>query len=426
MKYKELLYRYKNGLVTEEERHLIEQDIEKQEALEEYISGTFDDEINHISGIASNKIHDEETTKIKRSVNNKLRKAVMKSVIVIALLYISIFYGVSGIINGIYYNPKSVTMSEKQEYKRPNIFYDMQAYVSLNKPGHSLGSFVTPEAKGFGKYETMYSMKDLFSKDEQIHFMNLSKGRLSYGIDGIFGPKNRWLFEGFEKIQYDLSEDKNESEPGWSREIERNNEETIRYLNELNPLSYISISIVFKEDLSMEEFYYMSNEEYPSLNFKWVGIRTVNPNSQISDPRYGAAAIDLIGFNPNVNDEDPHNQRPNLTKYPLFYLSDARTDPTLSKLWKKDYPKAITEAYRMHYTSRLQYLRDRVEFIKLFDYKTDFYDDALSYINENGVKTYGVMVYGTAEEFLKHIDEIQYDTIFINQVLPTKINIYRN
>ena len=426
MKYKDLLDRYKKGQVTEEERRLIEQELEKQEALEEYLSEAFDEEINHISEIPSDEIHDEETTKIKKSVNSKLRRVVVKSVLIIALLYVSIFYGVSGIINAIYYNPKSVTVSEKQEYKRPNFFYDMQAYVSLNKPGFSLGSYVTPQAKGFGKYETMYSMKDLFSKDEKIHFMNLSKGRLSYGIDGIFGPKSHWLFDGFEKIQYDLSQDKSESDPGWDREIGRKNEETIRYLKELNPLSYISMSIVFKEDLTMEEFYYMSNEEYPSINFKWVGIRTIKPNSQITEPGFASVAINLIGFNPNANDEGSHSQRPNLKKYPLFYLSDVRTDPTLSDLLKKDYPKAMTEAYGIHFTSRLQYLRDREEFIKLFDYKTEFYDDALSYISNNGVKTYGVLAYGTVEEFLKHIDEIQYDTIYINKVLPTKPNIYRN
>lgn len=417
MNYKELLDRYKKGQVTEEEKLLIEQELEKQDALEEYLSEAFDEEMNQISEIPNDKIHDEETSKIKKSVNSKLRGVVVKSVLIIGLLYFSIFYGVSGLINARYYNPNSVTMSEKGEYKRPNFYYDMEAYVSLNKPGYSLGSWVTPESKGFGKYETMYSMKELFSKKEQIHFMNLSKGRLSYGIDGIFGPDNYWLFEGFQKIQFNLSEDKNNLHTGWDREMEINNEETIRYLNELNPLSYISMSIVFQEDINMEEFYHMSQEKYPSIDYEWVGIRT-------SDPGYSSVAKDLIGFNPNINDSNV--QRPNLKKYPLFYLSDVRTDPTLSDLWKKDYPKAMSEAYGIHFTSRLQYLRDREEFVNLFDYKTEFYDDALSYISQNGVKTFGVLAYATAEEFLKHINEIQYDTIYINQVLPTKPFIYRN
>lgn len=141
------------------------------------------------------------------------------------------------------------------------------------------------------------------------------------------------------------------------------------------------MSIVFLEDLTMEEFYQMSYKEYPSINFKWVGIRT-------TESGYTSVAKDLIGFNPNANDEGSHSQRPNLKKYPLFYLSDARTDPILSDLWKKDYPKAITEAYEIHFSSRLKYLRDHEEFINLFDYKTDFYDGALSYIDKNGFRIY--------------------------------------
>lgn len=45
----------------------------------------------------------------------------------------------------------------------------------------------------------------------------------------------------------------------------------------------------------------------------------------------------------------------------------------------------------------------------MFDYnyyKTDFYDDALKYIDEYGVKTYGVLVFGTAEDFLESIHDI--------------------
>ena len=63
----------------------------------------------------------------------------------------------------------------------------------------------------------------------------------------------------------------------------------------------------------------------------------------------------------------------------------------------------------------------------MFDYnyyKTDFYVDALKYIEEHGVKTYGVFVFGTAKDFLESIDNIHYDSLYINEVLPTKPNIY--
>ncbi|NLC03028.1 MAG: hypothetical protein GX787_01955, partial [Tissierellia bacterium] len=72
MNYKELLNRYRNGQVSEEEKRLIEEELEKQEAFEEYISETFDEDFNDEDHILKTQIHDEETLKLKKSVNSKL------------------------------------------------------------------------------------------------------------------------------------------------------------------------------------------------------------------------------------------------------------------------------------------------------------------------------------------------------------------
>lgn len=423
MNYRELLNRYKIGLVNEEEKRLVEQEIEKYEALEEYISEGFDKEFEDIIKISSVEKHDEETIKLKKNVNDKLRKVVFTSVVIVVALYIGIFYVVSGIVDQVYYDPTAVTQSEKQEYQSPDFYYDMQAYVSLNMPGYLINSFTFQGSKGFGSYEVSYPLENLFTKNDQRHFINLSRGKLTYAIDGIFSRENRFgIWEGFEKLRYDFPEDASKDATALrDKDIQQKNEETIRYLNELNPLSYISMSIVFSEDLNMEEFYYMTGE-YPSLNFKWVGIRTVDSGNQWSETQ----PMHLIGFNPNFNDEPSSNRRPDPEKYPIFYLLDFREDSVLSE---KDYPEAISEAYGIHFKSRLDYLRNREEFVDIFDYnyfKTDFYEDALAYIDEHGVKTYGVLVFGTAEEFLENIDDIPYDTLHINEVLPIKPNIYYN
>lgn len=421
MSYKDLFNRYKKGLVNDEEKQLVEEEIEKFEALEEYLSEVLDEELDDVSNIYSFEHHEEETNKLKKSVNNRLRKVVFTSVMIVVVLYIGIFYVVSGIVDRVYYDPTSVTQSEKHEYQSPDFYYDMQAYVSLNMPGYSSNSFTFQEPKGFGKYEVSYSLRDLFSKSEQRHFVNLSRGRFTFAMDGIFSRKNRFgVWDGFEKIHLEFPEDASEDDIILrDKDIQRKNEKTLHYLNELNPLSYISMSIVFNEDLTMEEFYYLG-EEHPSLDFKWVGIRTTKPGIQWSETQ----PMHLIGFNPNFNDEPSSNRRPDPEKYPLFYLLDFRD---YSSLTNKDYPKAISEAYGIHFRSRLEYLRNREDFVNIFDYnhyKTDFYDDAIDYIDEHGVKTYGVLVFGTAAEFLESINEIPYDSLYINEVLATKPNIY--
>lgn len=424
MNYKQLLDRYKEGLANEEEKQLVEQEIEKYEAVEEYLSEILDEEFDNITKISSVKKQDEETARLKKSVNKRLRKVVLTSVLAVVVLYISIFYGISGIIDRLYYNPTAVTQSEKQEYQSPDFYYDMQAYISMNMPGYSIYSFTFQEPKGFGSYEASYSLRDLFTKNDNRYFVNLSRGKLTYAIDGIFSTKNRFrIWEGFEKIQYHFPKDAAENATIVRVEdVQRKNEETLRYLKELNPLSYISMSIVFDGDLTMDEFYRMS-KEYPSLDFKWVGIRTVEAGTRWSETQ----PMHLVGFNPNFNDEPSSNRRPDPQKYPFFNLNLVEIMKGNSVLSGKEFPEAISEAYGIHFRSRLEYLRNREEFVNIFDYnyfKTDFYDDTLAYIDEHGVKTYGVLVFGKAEEFLESINEIPYDSLYINEVLPTKPNIY--
>lgn len=289
-------------------------------------------------------------------------------------------------------------------------------------PGYSINSFTFQEAKGFGRYELSYPLKDLFNKKEQRYFANISRAKLTYGIDGIFNWINRYeSLSGFDIIEYYYVNKEPENNKAF-REIELpyRNEKTLQYLKELNPLSYISMSIVFDKGLTMEEFQNL-REENSNLQFKWVGIRTVEPGIEWRENQ----RLHLIGFNPYFNDEPSSGRRPDPEKYPLYYLGDIWNNPDFNNM---KYPEKIYEGYEIHFRSRLNYMRNRKDFVNIFDYnsyKTDFYDASLKYIDEHGVKTYGVLVYGTAEDFLDRIDTIPYDNLYINEVLPVKPNIYR-
>ncbi len=421
MNYKDLFHRYKEGLVNDEEKLIIEQEIERYVAVEEFLSESMDEEIYDGWNTSNSEHQEEETNKLKKSVNKRLRKVVITSVLIVIALYIGIFYVLSAIVDRVYYDPTATTQSEEREYQAPDFYYDMQAYVSLNMPGYSRNSFTFQEPKGFGEYEVSYSLRNLFTKKEQRYFVNLSRGKLTYAMDGIFSRENRFdIWEGFERISYHFPNDtaENATTVG-DKDAQHKNDITLQYLNELNPLSYISMSIVFDEDLTMEEFYNMS-QEHPTLDFKWVGIRTVKPGTQWSETQ----PMHLVGFNPNYNDEPSLSTRPDPEKYPLFYLVDVRDYPGLAN---KNYPEKIYESYGIHFKSRLEYLRNREDYVNIFDYnyyKTDFYNDALKYIDEHGIKTYGVLVFGTAEDFLESIHDIPYDSLYINEVLPIKPNIY--
>ncbi len=429
MNFKELLQRYREGTATHEEILLVEKELEKYESIEAYYSADLSD--RYFQDEISCMDQEDHQTKgenqgpnkdfnIQKLVNRRLRKVIIASVVIVILLYVTIFYGVSAMVDGVNYNPSEVTYAEKSDFPRTDYHFDMTAYVSLNMPGHVISSFTPVVSEGFGNYELHYPLRSLFNRQTQNHSISISRGNLSYADGGIFDWENRAdLWDGFHLIRYPAqyeSEDVSEEESAHYQEMEteRINDITLDYLEELNPLSYLSMHLVFEEDHSMLEFLELTRE-HPSLDFKWVGIRTTPTGTRWSENQ----PMHLIGFNPS-QDEPTGNSRPDPVAYPLFNLHDRWDEPLRTE-------EEFAKTYETHFHSRLSYLSGREEFIELFDYnpyKLDFYQDALEYIEGEGIYTYGVVVYGTAEDFSEAMDDLPYESIYIDEVLSAKPNMY--
>ncbi|MDZ7834398.1 MAG: hypothetical protein U5K84_02760 [Alkalibacterium sp.] len=112
-----------------------------------------------------------ETTRYSdKVVNRRLAKVVFTSVLLVVLLYVGIFYGLSSVVDQFYYDPTAVTESEDEEYPTPDFNFDMAAYISLNMPGYVLNSTTTQEPQGFGTYDLSYSLKNLFTNQRTTSF----------------------------------------------------------------------------------------------------------------------------------------------------------------------------------------------------------------------------------------------------------------
>jgi hypothetical protein len=423
MNFKELLKRYREGTATKEEGELVEKELEKHESIEEYFSEDLSDRFlqDNLSNkedpgesMGDENLPEEKDLNINRLVNRRLRKVILTSVVIVVLLYLTVFYGISAVVDGMHYDPTTVTKAEEGVSPRTDFHFDMKAYISLNMPGYAMSSFTPVVSEGFGNYEVYYPLRNLLSRQTQNYNVGVSRGGLTYADGGIFDTDNRhYLWEGFDIIRYPGNGEEDESYQ--EMEIERKNDITLEYLDALNPLSYLSMHMVFEEDLSMMEFYQLSRQ-HPSLDFKWVGIRTVSPDTRWSENQ----PMHLIGFNPNTGDEPSSSHRPDPEDYPLFNLNDRWEEPLRSE-------EEFAEIYETHFHSRLRYLSSREEFIEIFDYnpyKVDFYEESLEYIEQEGIYTYGVVVYGTAEEFSEAVEDLPYESLYIDEVLPAKPNIY--
>lgn len=436
MKYKELLERYQEGLLEEKVCVEIEEALDKHEAIEEFLMDRMDDVLDEKVALASESLEksgeeegrpkgsgslNQETKRIKQSVNRRLGLVILSSVLIVVALYFGFNYGVSALVDSMYYDPTAETIAEETAYKNSDFYYGMQAYVSLNMPGFTSGSFTYEDSEGFGRYEVSYVLDNQFADYQQRYFHRIDKGRLTYAIDGIFGSDQRFGFwESFNMVQnYFPEEDEKETMEFREHLNTRNNDMTWEYLEELNNRAYVSMSLVFEEDLTMTELTELMQANQ-NLKFQWVGVRTREAGTSWSENQ----PMHLIGFNPNVNDEPSSGTKPDPEEYPLFYLVDGYEYEGFES---DDYMEQRAEGYELHVTSRIKCLLNQEAFVSLFDYnkyKTDFYEEALEYINEQGAMTYGVMVYGTVEDLVECLEDISYTSIYINEVLPTKPNIY--
>lgn len=407
MNFKELLRKYQDGEATEEEKKLVKAEIDKYEAIEDYLMDNISLPLNGKIN-SEQEIHDYQKNKekgeineilnINKAINQRLRKVVLASVVIVILIYTSIFYVVSPTVSRFYYNPSKVTMGEYL----PDFVLDLRAVTELNSPGYSMLGFRHIDPKGFGVYSINHFVHDLFTREVNTRTLEIRRGE-HYGYvenvnDSAFGIRSRFA----PVANYSLRE-----RGFFEGQVERITE----HLEALNPVSYVSAYITFEEDLALEELVSLqqSNQD---LVFQWVGVRT-HDKHKIPKERPNH----LTGFNPIFSDGSDSADKPDPSKYPFFNLIDH-----LEK-GRGNTVEAWAETYAQHYRSLLSYVIDRgedIEALEFYPNKVEYYKDALEYIDENGINIFGALVYGEARDLLPFINEHGIISIEIERVIPSK------
>lgn len=82
----------------------------------------------------------------------------------------------------------------------------------------------------------------------------------------------------------------------------------------------------------------------------------------------------------------------------------------------------MAKRYEMHFTSLLKYLVDHKEAVSALVGNTVQYDyeSALYYIEENGMSTYGALVYGEANDLIELYESGTIMTFDIENIVASK------
>ena len=297
-----------------------------------------------------------------------------------------------------YYDPTRKTAEQKYQQ---DFFNDIRAITEVSKPGYAITGLAHGEKLGFGKYNIIYQRKNLFTKEYETVRAQLDKNMRVGDHDSFYASRGNFAFTEF------WNAEEGSSEYETSLDMLRMNSETqIEHIRKLPSTSYISAWVRFTDDLTMEELCKLKFISFKNIDFKWIAVRTAKVQGQ-----------QLMGFYTGPNDSVVSSDKIDQDKYPGFELIDLMVSPIDTA-----YEAYMAKNYETHYTSLLNYLVDHQEAVTALVGNTKSYDykSALAYAEDNGISTYGALVYGEADELLKLYDSGHIMTLTIDNVIASQ------
>jgi len=406
MKYRDLLQEYKNGTLDEEKRKEVEADIEKQDAISDFLFEN--SEIPGLDDIVDSGDVPEDYTEMKPSseaddfaklINSRIRRAFIKAGISTALVTLAIvafvMFALPKIVDGQYYNPTEEIGSGSEKSNRLTV--DVATYSELFLPTRNIWN-CDAVSRGYGKYYV-----SLYRKE------NSYTGTLEKGDLRLYNPDilNRTI-----KLAYSTDENGQSTcfltSPNGIDYFEK---DYISYLDEYH--GYWA-SVTLTKCMKYDDFikWCEQNDIYPD----WCAISTYIPgvDPESLPMRYSGLEHNTYTYDPCVGFGVDSYMRVN-------YDSDKY--PNLSA-W--DTMQAVNDGvseYEVtleHVTSMLDYLIDNPEIIYMIADGNADPDTLRSYkkhIEANGLYIYGFVCADSKEGFerMQNLDEVAHILVDIQQ-----------
>ena len=155
MTFRELLDKYRAGQASEEERALVEAELEKSEAIADYLAEQVEDAL----GAAETQAPAGEVWHIQKKVNRRLRRTAVWAACIVLAALLGVRFVVSPLVSSLYYQPNEkgfgTGIEGEPDPEYDAITLDLTALYSLIAPGDTVNS-VTAQPEGFGRYTLTY------------------------------------------------------------------------------------------------------------------------------------------------------------------------------------------------------------------------------------------------------------------------------
>lgn len=370
MNFKDLFEKYKKDTATEEEKRIVEAEIEKSILIQEFLE---EEELD----IDFEKEEPMEIGNLQKAVRRKKRALVFAAVIVSIGLLLSFRFVITPLLNSLFYNPNGMTYSDHHN----DLTVQLATYTELHFPSKRTNG-VRAQSTGIGTYNFTVMQYDTFQGEMELAEGEIHRGKIT--IQDSFWQQ--LPAERFTRATYPFSDPQENIEDS---------------LKTLPPYTAIQASLSFHKDLTMDEVADLVNT-YPHLYISWVGIR---------HGEEGVQRAPLIGLEPTGTGAvfDKIN-----TAYPYYEISDHFNENH----------EVNGEILEKHFKDLVQFQLDHLDYLEKLDpefHYRDYYESVQNYIEESGIASYGIVLHGKPDAVLDFIDHAEIESVTVDQlklVLP--------
>lgn len=371
MDFKTTLFHYKDGTANEEERSYIEEELEKAQLIAEYLDAQWE------HSAIPEEVSGSEMKRVRRRLRFRNASVVLTSLILVFAILIGVIQYAIPAVEKQYWDPAQETYAELF----PDLAVTLSVYAELFCPTQAVRD-VTVQKTGFANYDISIEMTDtLFSRSKTFYSGNIEKGNMTL-------PKGIWDLPGriFANTDGEI--------PDTPRKlVQEHNNYVCGILESFPDYTKVLAAVSFPEDLSMDELIKLEETYQNTCRFGWIAIRASNFEQKV---------LPLCGMKPSA--PSIANFSALNEAYPYFMVNTAR--------FYEDDPGFF---YEEHFKTLLRFTIDQVNagtgltppnwYHEGYHSDAGYYENALAYVEENGVYTYGAYVYATPDTLLEMMEK---------------------
>ena len=418
MTYRELLQLYKQGKLDMEKKKQVEAEIEKQDAISEFLyeegdipdfsdlengedcfnnlddknqkaewqDSKIDGNIEKRQGNLQSKREDDFNEQFMKEIRHSIRKAFIKmGTIVGAVVLIFVLCAVFILpkaVSKFYYDPnKAAGAYEGMTTTRMSL--DLSVYSELYLPGNYRDQ-VNAVSRGYGEYDIVIPQTYTWTGKFTSVSGRLVRGKLTLYDNNILsrpalmfylpGDENAW--EAWETDE-NGKETKVDTEARKQESIQYSKEEISGYNDNDWYTAYVSINELMDYKDFIDWFEKLSDKKDLEWGNLWCAVHTEEEDGYCSEPN--------IGFCPYASGSGMSWDK---EKYPYLSLLDNADAYNEAEVTDAD-------AMQTHFTSMLSYMQDHDDILSMMGQSTDYqedYQNMIDYVKKSGLKIHGFAI----------------------------------